>query len=607
MHEQNEDYKKNFDLALWKKISRYVLKYWKLVAALTGVMVTLAVTDALMPLLTRHAIDTYIAEADTKGMLAFTLLYFVLLVIKASTIFFLIYIAERLMLNVGHDIRTAGFKKLQELSFSYYDKNTVGNLIARLTSDTHRLTGILSWGLVDLIWSISLLTFITVIMVTLNLSIALTVLTVIPLLVLVSMFFEKKILKSSREVRKNNSIITSAFNEGINGAITSKTLVRENRNLEEFTDKARALKTSAVKVAVYSALFFPIVSTLGMVGTSLAIWRGGLLVFSQVITFGTLAAFISYTLQFFMPINDLARIFADFQSAQAAGERIMTLLETEAEIKDSPEVLLHHGEVKPSHPVPRLQGDITFEDVSFQYKEGEKVLENFTLEVKAGECIAIVGETGSGKTTIVNLACRFYEPTGGRILIDGKDYRDIPLMHVQGNLGYMLQTPHLFSGTIKDNIKYGKLDAKDDEVEEAARLAGAHDFILSFKDGYEHKVSQGGGGLSTGQKQLICIARAIIADPSIFILDEATSSVDTHAERLIQHAINTIIRGRTSFVIAHRLSTIKSADRILVIEKGRMIEEGSHHDLILKKGHYYNLYRGQFMEERESILLGGAS
>lgn len=606
MHDHPESYNKSFDILLWKKIARLLLKYWKLVLVLVLVMVALAAADALMPLLTRHAIDTFIVQQRTEGLLYFALLYLLLLAVKASSIFFLIYIAEKIMLNVGHDIRVAGFKKLQELSFSYYDQNTVGSMIARITSDTHRLTGIISWGLVDTIWAVSLLSFITVIMLTLNLRIALMVLIVIPFLALVSLYFEKKILSASREVQKNNSIITSAFHEGINGAITSKTLVREEKNLEEFGRKTRAMQTSAVKVAALSALFFPIVSILGVVGTSLAIWQGGVMVAGALLTYGTLAAFISYTLQFFYPINDLARIIADFQSAQAAGERIITLLEAPVGITDSEEVIRKYGEVRPSHHVPKLNGNIVFEQVGFQYKDGEKVLEDFSLEVKAGECIAIVGETGSGKTTIANLICRFYEPTSGRILIDGQDYRDLPLMHIQGNLGYMLQTPHLFSGTIRDNIKYGKLDASEDEVIRAAKLAGAHEFISTFPDGYAHHVSQGGSGLSTGQKQLICIARAIIADPSIFILDEATSSVDTHTEQQLQKAIAEILRGRTSFVIAHRLSTIQSADRILVIEKGRLIEEGNHHQLILKKGHYYRLYRNQFMEEMEGMLLAAS-
>ncbi len=603
MHENIEEYNKRFDFSLWKKVFRYIAGYRKTTLSLIFVMVVMAGADSVMPLMTRYAIDNFVAGNTTEALPVFIAVYFGIAVIKAVAIFFLIYLAEKLMVNISHEIRREGFMKLQELSFTYYDKNTVGNLVARLTSDTRRLTGIISWGLVDITWAISLLSIITVIMFTMNVKIALIVLAVLPLLMAVSLYFQKRILKASREARKNNAIIISSFNEGIQGATTTKTLVREKRNLKEFDDKALNLRTSAIKVAVYSALFFPVITAISILGTSLALWQGGMMVLGQVITLGTLTAFMSYTIQFFMPVNDLANIMAEMQSAQAAGERIMNLLETDAKIKDSEKVVAEYGIVKPSDKVPKLNGSIKFENVTFQYTDGEKVLDDFSLDVKPGECIAIIGETGSGKTTIVNLACRFYEPTGGRILIDDKDYRDIPLMHIHGNLGYMLQTPHLFSGTIRENIRYGKLDATDEEIEYAAKLVRAHDFIVGFEKGYEHEVSKGGGGLSTGQKQLICIARAIIANPSVFVLDEATSSVDTHTERIIQEAIAKVIKGRTSFVIAHRLSTIRQADRILVLDKGRIIEQGSHRDLIRNKGFYYDLYTSQFIEEHEAEVL----
>ncbi len=603
MHENTEEYNKRFDFSLWKKVFRYIAGYRKISISLVLVMIALAGTDTAMPLMTRYAIDTYVAGQTTEAISGFILVYLLLAIIKASTIFLLIFLAEKLMVNIGHDIREEGFKKLQELSFTYYDQNTVGNLVARLTSDTRRLTGIISWGLVDVTWSVSLLIMITVVMFTLNVKIALITLAVVPVLLVVSMYFQKLILKASRETRKNNAIIISSFNEGIQGATTTKTLVREDKNLAEFDEKARNLKSSAIKVAIYSALFFPIITAISTIGTSLALWQGGVMVLGQALTLGTLTAFMSYTVQFFMPVNDLANIMAEMQSAQAAGERIMTLLETAPLIKDSREVIEKYGVVKPSDEVPKINGHITFENVGFKYKDGEKVLENFNIDIKSGETLAIIGETGSGKTTLVNLASRFYEPTEGRILIDGVDYREMPMMHIHGNLGYMLQTPHLFSGTIRENIRYGNLGATDEEIEAVAKLVKAHEFITGFEKGYEHEVSQGGGGLSTGQKQLICIARAIIADPSIFILDEATSSVDTQTERIIQEAISTVIKGRTSFVIAHRLSTIKQADRIIVLDKGKIVEQGSHSELIRVKGRYYDLYTSQFLEEHEVEVL----
>lgn len=603
MHDNNEEYKKGFDIKLWKKVFRYIVGYRKLTSMLIAVMVLLAGTDAVMPLMTRYAIDIFVMGRTTESITFFILIYLGLSIIKAITIFLLIYLAEKLMVNIGHDIREEGFTKLQELSFTFYDHNSIGNLVARLTSDTRRLTGIISWGLVDVTWAISLLLMITVIMFTLNVKIALIVLGVVPLLLLISLYFQKMILKASREARKNNAAIISSFNEGIQGATTTKTLVRESRNLEEFDEKATKLRSSAIKVAIYSALFFPIVTAISTLGTSLALWQGGMMVLGSVITLGTLAAFLSYTVQFFMPVNDLASIMAEMQSAQAAGERIMSLLETDPKIKDSGDVIAKYGVVKPSDIVPKLKGSIEFKNVGFRYKDGEKVLDSFSLDVKPGECIAIIGETGSGKTTIVNLAARFYQPTEGQILIDGIDYKEMPLMYIHGNLGYMLQTPHLFSGTIRDNIKYGNQKATDGQIEEVAKLVKAHEFIAEFEKGYDHIVSQGGGGLSTGQKQLICIARAIIADPSFFILDEATSSVDTHTEKIIQEAIATVIAGRTSFVIAHRLSTIRQADRILVLEKGIIVEQGTHAELICNEGRYYDLYTSQFLEEHEVEVL----
>ncbi|HPB17236.1 MAG TPA: ABC transporter ATP-binding protein, partial [Clostridia bacterium] len=521
MEQDNKEiFNKSIDVNLWRKVMKYLGRYWKHVMGIIIAMVIQAATDATFPLFTEYAIDNFIANKTTEGVILFAVLFVVLLILKGLTIYIFIYLADRLWHLVSHDIRVDGFMKLQELSFSYYDRNATGSLFTRITSDVGRLTGIISWGLVDMIWAISMITMMTVFMFMKNTKITLVVLTVVPVLVVISIFFQKRILFYSREARRYNSIITSGFSEGIQGATTSKTLVREESHINEFEKKTDDMKTAAVKSAVYSGLFFPIVSILGIVGTSLAVWQGGVMILGEVITVGTLTLFILYTLQFFNPINDMARVFANFQSSQAAGERIMALLEAEIDIKDSDEVIQKYGKITPDMPVPKLKGSIRFEDVSFQYKEGEKVLETFNLDVEPGQCIALVGETGSGKTTIVNLACRFYEPTEGTIYVDGEDYKKIPLMYIHKNLGYMLQSPHLFSGTIMDNIRYGKEDATDEDVMNAAKMVEAHDFIMKFEDGYNHVISKGGGGISTGQKQLICIARAIVNDPCIFVLDE---------------------------------------------------------------------------------------
>ena len=352
---------------------------------------------------------------------------------------------------------------------------------------------------------------------------------------------------------------------------------------------------------MFSALFLPIVISMGSIGTGFALWLGGGNVISGTISFGTFVMFITYTVQFFDPVSQLAGTIAELQNAQASAERIINLIETQPDIWDRKDVIEKYGDLfngKKENWEP-IHGDIEFKDVCFSYKNGETVLENFNLKVKKGATIALVGETGSGKSTLVNLICRFYEPISGEILIDGKDYRERSLLWLQSSIGYVLQSPHLFSGTIRENIRYGKLEASDDEIEAAAKLVNAHGFIMKTDKGYDSQVGEGGGNLSTGEKQLISFARAIVSNPALFVLDEATSSIDTETERMIQNAIEKVLSDRTSFVVAHRLSTIVSADKILVIRNGKITESGTHRELLKKKGYYYNLYTNQLLEEKE--------
>lgn len=391
------------------------------------------------------------------------------------------------------------------------------------------------------------------------------------------------------------------------GAKTTKTLVREEANYQEFTVLTQRMYTSSVRAATLSAIYLPIVISLGMLATAYAVWKGGYDVFTGLVTLGTLQVFVNYTVSFFEPVQQIARIFADLQSSQAAAERVMTLIEAEPELKDSPEVVRRYGDsfAPKRENWPALEGSVEFDHVSFRYKEGESVLEDFNLSVRAGETIALVGETGSGKSTIVNLVCRFYEPTEGRVKIDGVDTRERSQLWLQSNLGYVLQTPHLFSGTIADNIRYGNLNATMEQIQEAAKMVGADGFIERLEKGYDTDVGESGNRLSTGEKQLISFARAILANPRIFVLDEATSSVDTETEQRIQLAIRKLLKGRTSFIVAHRLSTIRSADRILVIDGGKIIEEGAHRELLKRRGVYYNLYTNQFREEQQQRVLAG--
>lgn len=603
--QQEQEYSKKFDFGLWRKLFKYMIPYKKQMIGLGFVMIGVAGIDVLFPLMTMYAIDNFAASGSLNNMKYFAMGYAALVAVQAVNVYLLIAIAGKVDMGICYDIRKHGYKRLQELSFSYYDKTPVGWLMARMTSDTSRLADTIAWGMVDFVWGLTMMTGIACVMLVINWKLALLSLSVMPVVALLSMYFQQKILKSYRIVRKTNSKITGAFNEGISGAKTTKTLVREERNLDEFKVLTKDMYSSSVQAAIFSSIYLPLVLGLGSIGTAIALWYGGNSVMLQTLSYGTLVLFIQYSIQFFEPVRELARIFAELQSAQASAERILSMIETEPDITDSLKVKEKFGDgFSPKTEIwPEIKGNISFKNVSFAYKEGEQVLESFTLDVKAGETIALVGETGSGKSTIVNLACRFYEPTEGQVLIDGVDYKEMPIAWLQSNLGYVLQAPHLFSGTIKDNIRYGKLNATDEEIIHAAKLVNAHDFIKKLEKGYDSEVGEGGNRLSTGEKQLVSFARAILANPRIFVLDEATSSIDTETEHIIQDAIQTVLEGRTSFIIAHRLSTIRSADRILVIRDGKVTEQGTHKQLMKLRGYYYRLYTNQFMEEQELQLL----
>ncbi len=595
--EKDYDSNKNIDLKLWKKIAQFLKPHKREVLILAVVMIMVGVVDAIFPLMTKYAIDEFVVVKDVSGLLSFSLFYFILIIVQSLNVWLLIAYAAKVETRLSYDIRKIGFKKLQELSFSFYDQKAVGWLMARMTSDVKRLGQVISWGIVDSVWGLAMMLTIMVIMFILNWKLALITLSVVPVLALLSLYFQKKILTAYRKVRKINSQITSSFNEGIMGAQTTKTLVREKENLKEFEEKTGEMREKSIKAAIFSALFLPLVLVLANIGTSLALWFGGRGVVLNTITYGTLVAFISYTVRFFEPISQLARVFAELQMAQASAERTISMIDTKAEIQDSKEIVEAYGDLfNPKQGNwPEIKGELIFKNVSFAYEEGEQVLKDFNLEVKAGEKIALVGETGSGKSTIINLACRFYEPKQGQILIDGVDYRKRSQLWLHSNIGYVLQTPHLFSGTIKENIKYGNLEASKLEIIKAAKLVNAHQFIIKLEQGYETVIGEGGGSLSTGEKQLISFARAVLAEPIIFILDEATSSVDTEMEQIIQQGVDNLLEGRTSFIIAHRLSTVRSADRILVLRDGQIIESGKHKQLLKQQGYYYNLYTEQFM------------
>lgn len=616
-HIEDDDQFTRWNFGVWKRIVGHTRPYRRQLFGLGSLGIVVAVAEVSYPYLTGRLVDTALgaAEAGTRADLTGLLVaYAIAATVAAICVAIFIRLAGQVATGVAYDLRTKSFARLQELEFAYYDTRPVGWLVSRVTSDCQKLSSLIPWFALDLCWGTFVMIGIVGAMFWLSWQLAIAVILIVPPLVLVSLYFQRRLLSSSRQMRKTNSQITADFNECLTGVRTTKVLAREEASLREFQNDSTSMYRWSLRNALQSAVYLPIVILLGSVGVGLSLWRGGMLSLDDNagLSLGTLIAFMQYATLFHLPIEELSRWFTMIQSAQAAAERVQGLIDTEPRIKDSPEVqqaIAAHQAASPRHPEVAIDGrrqsidEVEFCDVSFWYKEGEPVLRNFNLNVRAGQTVALVGATGSGKSTIVSLLARFYEPQQGKILIDGVEYRERSLHWLQSNLGVVLQAPHLFSGTIRENIRYGRLEATDEQVMEAARMVNAHEFITELDKGYDAEVGEGGSRLSTGQRQLISLARAVLADPQIFIMDEATSSVDTETEAKIQHAIDTVLRDRMAFVIAHRLSTIRSADLILVIDQGRLVEQGSHQELMRRRGAYHRLYTRQFAHEREARLL----
>ena len=562
--------------------------------------------DIIVPLFQRYAIDNYIVTKVLDTLPLFAVLYGLTLGAQVLFSVLSLYTAQRVEMSISRDLKQRCFDHLQTLSFSYFNQNSVGYVHSRVMSDTQRIGELVSWTMMDCVWHISYMLGVIAVMLFIRWKLALIALSVLPIAGILIALCLKKITALSRTVREINSKISGDYNEAITGAKTVKTLVVEDKMRREFASDTENMKRTTVKITRYRAILWAYVSFFSFTALAFVLWRGGVLSMEQALEIGTLSAFMSYAQGMVSPMLWIIDALSTLVNTQVNIERVTNLLNTKSDVIDTPEVIDKYGDTfdPKRENWEELYGNIEFENVSFTYPDGEeRVLENFSLKIPKGQRIAIVGETGAGKSTLVNLVCRFYEPTEGRVLIDGRDARERSQLWLHSNIGYVLQAPHLFSGSVRDNLRYGKPDATDEEIMEALKIVSADKVVAKMDKGLDSEVGEGGDLLSTGEKQLLSFARAIIADPKILVLDEATSSVDTMTEQIIQNALKTVTEGRTTFMIAHRLSTVRDSDVIIVVRDGRIVEQGKHRELMKLRGYYHSLYTKQFeMEALNSII-----
>ena len=585
------------------KIIPYLARYKKRVYAMLFCGLLGSVVDIAQPILQRYSINHFIGGGTLDTLPWFIAIYFGTILLSAAANYISCTDATCLEVWIDRDLRNDAFAHLQTLSFSYFNQNSVGYIHARVISDSSRIGSLFSWTLIDGVWQMTYLVGAIIVMLVINAKLARMVLTIMPIIVLLFSVFQSRLVRVNREVREINSKITGNFNEGITGAKTIKTLVIEDKIHDGFVADTAAMRKKTVRAAHLRGLFASTMGFASSLALAIVLWRGGYIAASEV---GTFSMFMSYAQGMMEPVRWIIDSISDLITTQVNIERLSKLLETKSDVVDSPEVIKKYGDCfdpKRENWEP-IKGDIEFDDVSFKYPDGDEyILEHFSLNIPFGTNIAIVGETGAGKSTLVNLICRFYEPTSGRVLIDGRDARERSQLWLHSAIGYVLQTPHLFSGTVRENLLYGNPNATDEDIRRALELVSAQGVVDKLENGLETDVGEGGDMLSTGEKQLLSFARAILADPRILVLDEATASVDTITEQKIQSAIDTIIHGRTSIVIAHRLSTVRNADLILVVDDGKIIEQGTHEQLMSRRGSYYRLYTRQYEDEATSRLL----
>lgn len=586
--QSEETLDKGYDPKVARGLLRFVKPYVPRMFFALILMIIVTAAAVSGPYFVKLAIDEGIGAKDVNALRNIVLTYLVISIIQLVTNFYRVRIMSRVGQHVLYDVRTAMFEHLQNLSLSFYNRYSVGRVITRVINDVGTLREFITWAVLAIVRNLLGIIGTLVAMLALDVKLSLLTFTVLPLMVLATIIFRKAARQNYRKVRAAVSWTNSVLAENVNGVRVVQAFSRQEKNYSNFSGYVnRYYLETSLDAAKVASLFTPVVDVLGAIATAIVVYVGGKYVLNTEITAGVLIAFILYIDRFFEPIRDMSRRFDTLQSTMAGGERILELLSQPVEVRDA----------ENAAGLEAIVGGVRFEDVQFHYSDDPTlVLNQINLNVDAGQTVALVGETGAGKTTIVKLLARFHDPTSGCVRVDGVDLRTVTQASLRRQMGMVLQDPFLFTGTVKENILFGRLDARDDEVIRAAQAVGAHDFIMGLKDGYETAVEEGGATLSVGQRQLISFARALLANPRILILDEATSSVDTQTEQIIQRALATLLKGRTSFVIAHRLSTITSADKIVVIHDGKIIEQGSHAELLANQGMYYELYRTGFQE-----------
>ena len=600
----SEKKKASFSLAPWKQLLPIVLRYRRPLVVIIVTNMLLAIIDLLYPLLQSRAVDRFIVAGTLEGFGGYLGQYVALMTVEIVLLVAYFKSCMKVEMCAGRDLKEACFVNLQKLSLDYYNVTSAGHSLSRVMSDTAKIAEATAWTFPNILWALAYIPGVYTVLLMLDARLALTMIVLAPLVAGFTVYFQRRLIALNREVRAQHSRITSGYNEGIMGAKTSKTLALEDRLCREFEEVTAKSARAGIAHGRMRAIYVPLIVLCGTLAASATLGLGGNLVLGGRLSLGVLSAFMTYALSLFQLFRQTATFISGMVSLQANVERVADLISRQPTVVDRPEVLEKYGDCfapKKENWEP-MRGEVDFDDVSFHYTEGgEEVLSHVSVHVPAGGTVALVGETGAGKSTMVNLVCRFFEPTGGRVLIDRRDVQERSQLWLHSHIGYVLQEPHLFSGTIRENIRYGRPEATDAEVEEAARAVNADKIAAKLPKGYDTDVGECGDKLSTGEKQLISFARAIIARPAIFVLDEATSSVDTATEQLVQQATKTLMEHTTSFVIAHRLSTIRQADMILVVEHGEIVERGTHEELLARGGAYYELYTTQLSKQEKNI------